>query len=381
MRTVLGTTRRGFSAGLVVGAFAAKPLLAQAIGSTASASSTLGKIRETLAVPAVSAAVVRSGELIWYEAQGQADIELRVPAQPAHRFRLGSVSKVVTVAIGARLSDAGVVDLDVPIGHYRTNLPAQHRETTLRQLYSHRGGVRHYVEGDLNPTAPGGTVDNRIYRTTDDALAIFINDPLVAAPGTAVNYSTFGYTLISAVLESASGKSFLALLKEQVIAPLELTEFAADEPMALVEGRVRPYDPGAAYKDLMPVPAIPVVNAYPINPAYKWAGGGMVSSARDLARVGAAHLNDGYLTKHTRDLLFTPITARTAQMPPLGLGWRIDNVATLGNRLHHAGNIQGGRAQIALYPDHGMAIALMSNLGGIPQDIASYADTIAEAFR
>ena len=65
---------------------------------------------------------------------------------------------------------------------------------------------------------------------------------------------------------------------------------------------------------------------------------------------------------------------------PLGLGWRLDSHEMLGRRFHHAGNMQGCRAQIALYPDHGLSVALMSNLGATPAPILNYADRIAAGF-
>src|SRR5690349_16382926 len=62
-------------------------------------------------IPALSIAVTRRDELLWAEAFGTADLELGVAAIPAHRFRLGSVSKVITATLAAKLSAEGAVDL------------------------------------------------------------------------------------------------------------------------------------------------------------------------------------------------------------------------------------------------------------------------------
>ena len=350
--------------------------------ATHAASTVLRRLREQHPIPALSAAVCRSGELIWQEAQGLADVELGVAAKPSHLFRIGSVSKLLTAAAAARLAENGLVDLDAPIADYLPGLPPAHRATTLRQLFCHQGGVRHYLPGDFDPTAPGGFIDLRTYRDTADALALFIDDPLIAAPGTAVHYSTFGYTLVSAVLEAASARSFLTLVEFEVLLPLGLRETAPDEPLAPLPGRVRNYDPGAFYARMLklPVPDAPVVNAIPSNPAYKWAGGGFVASARDVARFGGAHLGDGYLSAGTRAMVFAPVTSASETMPPLGLGWRIDSHPDLGLRYHHAGNMQGCRAQLALYPDRQLSVALLGNLGMTPGDILRHTDSIAESF-
>jgi CubicO group peptidase (beta-lactamase class C family) len=379
-----GVTRRAFSAGAIFGAMAAPVIArAQGVGMTVNshAAAVLESLREEFPIPALSAAVVKDGELVWAEANGMADLENGVPASPQHLFRLGSVSKVVTAAIGARLLDQGVIDLDAPISTYRPDLPEAHKATTLRQLYSHMGGVRHYNANDLSPFSPTGSIDTKIFLSTDEALAIFINDDLVAEPGTSVNYSTFGYTLISAVLESASGASFTDLIRREVSAPLGLETLGPEDPFNIIPNRVGFYDPPAMYLQLIPqvpLPDIPAINSLPSTPTYKYAGGGMHGTAVDVARFGAAQLAGDYVSEAARAALFTPRPPDNERA--LGLGWRIDRHDMLGQRYHHAGNMQGCRAQLALYPEHGLSVALMSNMGATPGPILNYTDRIAAAF-
>ena len=52
------------------------------------------------------------------------------------------------------------------------------------------------------------------YKTTKEALELFQNDPLRFAPGTDYLYTTHGYTLLSAVVEGASGEDFVAYMKK-----------------------------------------------------------------------------------------------------------------------------------------------------------------------
>ena len=107
------------------------------------------------AIPAFSVAVMRGDQVLWAEAFGQADLELAVPATPGHRFRLGSVCKIITATLAARLAARGVVDLAAGIARYMPALPAAHHATTLRQLLTHRGGIRHYQDKDESTAAPG----------------------------------------------------------------------------------------------------------------------------------------------------------------------------------------------------------------------------------
>jgi CubicO group peptidase (beta-lactamase class C family) len=339
-------------------------------------------VREMLAttpVPAFSIAVVRGDEILWAEAFGKSDLELDVVSTPAHRFRLGSVSKVFVATLAADLATRGVVDLDAPIARYMPDLPELHRATTLRQLLTHRGGVRHYQAKDESLDAPG-PIDRRSYKDNAEILAVFINDPLIAQPGETIAYSTFGYTLISIVLESAAKLPFLDLLHRDIAAPLGLTSLGGDAPSSVVPNRVRGYHPADKAKWANPPVVGLYANAPPANPIYKWAGGGLLATPTDVARFGAAHFAPGKISKATLEALFTVQTAATPQSPPLGLGWRIDEDAAKRLRWHHAGSQQGARASLVIYPKERLSIGLASNLTSVPGNVNDLSAKIADAF-
>ncbi|MBO0749809.1 MAG: beta-lactamase family protein, partial [Porphyrobacter sp.] len=191
--------------------------------------------------PAIAFAAARAEGLIWSDAHGMANLELGVPARAEHRFRLGSVSKVVTTTAAARLVSRGLIELDAPIAYWLPDLPEHHRRTTLRQLFTHTGGVRHYGPKDLDPSAPGGPSTQRHYPDRQSILALFVDDPLVAEPGTSVNYSSFGYSLASMVMEAAAGQDFLSLIADEIGHRFALPSLAADEVLAIVPDRVAGY--------------------------------------------------------------------------------------------------------------------------------------------
>ncbi|HEY8573042.1 serine hydrolase domain-containing protein [Phenylobacterium sp.] len=376
---MIETTRRAMLAGggLALAAPFAAAAQPRRAGGARAATAELARLNRELGIPAVSAAVVRGGRVVWAQASGLADLEQARPASPEDRYRMGSTSKVVTAAILMRLVERGTVALDAPIGRYRPTLPEQHRATTLRQLAAHLGGVRHYGVRDMS----WPSIDLRNYRTTDDMLAIFVADPLLKAPGESYNYSTFGFTLIGAVLESASGRSFPQLIQDEVSGPLAL-RIEAEIPMNLQAGRISPYVPtGSRYTAMEPRLTGKVLNAPPVNPTYKWPGGGMIGRASDLALFGATHLAPGYLKAESLRELMTPLKARDGKVPvPVGVAWRIDSDKQGRRRWHHAGAIDGGRSQLVVYPDAGMAVALMSNLAENPMDPLPSCARIGEAF-
>ena len=342
------------------------------------------------AMPALSVAVADRTGTIWEEALGKVDLEFDIAATPDHVFRLGSVSKAVTATTAARLVTRGLLDLDVPIAYWLPDLPAHHRATTTRQLLTHRGGVRHYGPKDLDPKAPGGRITSRAYANRDEILALFIEDPLVAPPGTAVSYSSFGYTLASFVMEAAGGTDFLRLVMDEIALPFGLPSLAADEVLEVVPLRARGYFAAREFEMFaraMGDPERPALlggyaNVTLSNPAFCWAGAGLLMAMADLARFGAAHLDgpQARISADERALLFTPMTESNDKSPPLGLGWRVDHDATGRLRWHHAGATPGGRASLVVYPEPGLSIALASNAMSAPGDVLGPSAELADAF-
>lgn len=375
----MGVSRRSLLLGTT--ALAAASLCRAREGSKSQLAAARLVVTELLAanpLPALSVAVMRGYEVLWAEAFGQVDIELSVRATPQHRFRLGSVSKVITATLSAQLAARGAVDLDAPISRYMPELPPQHQATTLNQLLTHRGGIRHYADKDES-LAPPGPIDRRRYNSNADILAVFIDDPLVAPPGTKVSYSTFGYTLASLVLEAATKVPFLELLQREIATPCGIT-INADAPAALVPNRVSGYHPGEIMRRIDPSFAGEWGNIPQNNPTYKWAGGGLLATPTDLARFGASHLAPDKFSKEALTTLFTVHTQATDRSPPLGLGWRIDTDGSNRPRWHHAGGQDGARASLVVYPVERLSIALATNVTQLPGDVNGPSAKIADAF-
>lgn len=340
-------------------------------------------------MPALSLAVADGEGVIWSKALGKVDLEHDVAAAPEHVFRLGSVSKAVTATVAARLVTRGLLELDAPIAYWLPDLPAHHRATTTRQLLTHRGGVRHYLPKDLDRHAPGGTITHRVYTTREQVLALFIEDPLVGPVGGEVSYSSFGYSLASIVMEAAAGTDFIRLIKDEIALPFGLASLAADEVSTIVPLRASGYHSAREMEMIvatMPGLAFeltgPFANVALSNPAFCWAGAGLLMSMPDLARFGAAHLEgaNARITAAQRALLFTPLTEASDKSPPLGLGWRVDRDAKERLRWHHAGATPGGRASLVVYPELGLSIALASNVMTAPGDVLSPSAQLADIF-
>jgi CubicO group peptidase (beta-lactamase class C family) len=171
----------------------------------------LPTLKRGLRAPGLSIAVAVRGRVVWSATCGFADTRRRIRVHGTTQFRIGSVSKTLTAAALVHYADTGVVDLDAPITRYLPRFP-HGRAITLRRLAGHLAGIRHYETLDE-------VVNRRRFANVRATLAIFANDPLVTRPGTRFAYSTYGYDVIGAALESATHMSLPALAKGALVRP------------------------------------------------------------------------------------------------------------------------------------------------------------------
>lgn len=325
-------------------------------------------LMETSRAPGLSVAVGVDGAVVWSEGFGSADLELSVPVTPKTRFRIGSVSKLITAAALMKLHEDGRVDLDAPVQRYAPSFPEKGAAITPRMLSAHLGGIRHYQAKDYTN---GRNIDLEHFDSVEDSLKLFADDPLVAPPGTKYAYSTFGYTLLSRVVEAASGAPFLDTLHERVAGPLRMRDTVGDRVRAIVPNRTEFYSLANDGQ---------LVHARYVDSSYKWAGGGILSTAEDLVRFGSAHLRPGFLRAETLDLMLTPQRTADGAETGVGIGWRVGTDPEGRRIAHHAGSIDGGRAVVVVYRDAGLVVALLSNLSQTPAAVERTAMTIAEPF-
>src|SRR3979409_1344796 len=154
----------------------------------------------------------------------------------------------------------------------------------------------------------------RSFVTLRVGLTIFQDDSLLFPPGTRFSYTSYGWNLVSAVVEGASGEKFLPYISAHVFRPLGLTHTAPDRADSLIRGRTQFYDRGSAGTFHI---------APTVDLSYKWAGGGFVSTAEDLVKFGSALLGPGFLKRETLDLLFTSQRTSAGEATGYGIGWAV----------------------------------------------------------
>jgi serine beta-lactamase-like protein LACTB len=342
----------------------------QTAGQTATTQEAAGKTRETTAgryaeakvnaerqakewlargIPGISLAVAVDGKIVYSEGYGLADLEQRVPVWPTTKFRIASISKPLTATALMQLVEAGKLDLDAPVQKYVPSFPDKGAPITTRMAAGHLAGIRHYKDNEFEIS--------RHYYSVTEGLKIFEDDPLVAPPGTKFSYSSYGFNLVSAVIEGASGENFLQYMQDHVFTPLGMAHTAADQNKQIVEERARFYE---LTKSGNPE------NAPYVDNSYKWAGGGFLSTAEDLVQFGSALLRPGFLKQESLKQLFTSQKTTAGEATGYGIGWGVGKTGSGKIVYEHAGGAVGGTSQLIVYPESGVVIAMINNLSGAP---------------
>ncbi len=218
--------------------------------------------------------------------------------------RVASISKLV-VALGAmRLAEQGKLDLDRDVGSYlgwQVRNPAfPDTPVTLRQLLSHRSGLRDKIDYIV-------PLDGELPSVLAKAEAW---DPK-HRPGDYFSYANINSPLIAAIMEGATGERFDRLMARLVLTPLKLDACynwgagCSDGRRAQAVTLLRPNGDlarDAAMNGPDPCAVYPASNgSCDVEALYKLGRngsafspqGGLRISARDLAVVGQVLLNEG----------------------------------------------------------------------------------------
>jgi CubicO group peptidase (beta-lactamase class C family) len=299
---------------------------------------------EAARLPGLSISILRDGGVVFARGYGFADVETQTPVDTSTQFRAASVSKMITVTALARLYQEGQVDLDAPVQRYVSAWP-EGEAATARLLAGHLAGVAHYQREDhIDRT--------RHYASVTEALGTFVGSPRAGPPGAQYSYSTHGFTLLSAVVESAAGKTFLDYLADDVFGPLGMTHSGPDlrasppPTMSTLYGR-RGVEPWKL--------------SDPEDPSYKWGGGGLISRPNDLTRMAWGYL-DGFIRPDVVTEMWASQRTTGGEETGVGIGWRVGEDHGGRRVIHHAGSMGGARSVIVIWPDERTAVSVMTNV-------------------
>lgn len=159
-----------------------------------------------------TALVVEKGKTILSKAYGWTDRENKVSNHPNTRFSIGSITKDFTMAAILKLEEQGKLSTKDPLSTFFKKIPDDKKTITVHQLLRHSSGLDEYHdEGEFEQI------------TKREALKRIFKQELRFEPGSDRAYSNSGYTLLAAIVESASGQPFEDYIRSFILAPAGLS--------------------------------------------------------------------------------------------------------------------------------------------------------------
>lgn len=287
---------------------------------------------------------------------GVTSVEHPLLVTPDTLFQIGSITKTFVGLMVMRLVEQGVLDLDAPLRSY---LPAFRMadedaaaRATIRHLLTHTGNWA----GDLFLDTGEG----------EDALSRYVaalaQAPQRAPLGSVFSYNNASFTLLGHLLETVCAKPFEQLLAELALEPLGM-EHAYLEPADVMTRRFAVgHNAGSEAGD----DGIAVARPWRLPRAVRPAGG-IVTSAPELLKYAAFYLDGGVSGSGERLLSPASLAEMHRVQTPIwgdseaiGLTWFIDSRDGVRS-LSHGGGTVGQCSLLALVPECGFALAVMTN--------------------
>ncbi len=295
-------------------------------------------------VAGMSVGITR-GDQRWVCAYGQRDLTRKLPATPRTTYRMASVTKSFTAVAVLQLAQQGKLELDADISTLVPSFPRKQWPITVRDLLGHLSGV---------PTYDGPASTHNVKpMTTAEALAVFADKPLVFEPRTRYLYSTWGYNLLGAVVESVSGQPYRDYLREHVFQPAgmehaDLDIIATRDEHQAVGYRVQ----GTGLK---PSRFLDVTS--------RFGGGGTRATVGDMLGFGRAVLAHTLVSRETMGRMQASMATADGRLTDYGMGF-----ATYPLRGHylvaHAGGQNETTTLLVMFPAEDTVIALATNVEG-----------------
>ncbi|TDD20310.1 class A beta-lactamase-related serine hydrolase [Kribbella turkmenica] len=163
-------------------------------------------------LPTVNAGVIRDGSLVWTGSRGRfATVDGGAPG-PDVQYRIGSITKTMTAVLVMQCRDDGLLALNDAVGKHLPGIAFGDR--TIRHLLAHSGGVNAEPEGPWWERNPGVSFEQ---------LTAAMDESQAAGPADRRHhYSNLGYALLGEIVARLRGSSWLELVREHILDPLEM---------------------------------------------------------------------------------------------------------------------------------------------------------------
>ena len=294
--------------------------------------------------PGAAMIITKGGKEIYAKGFGMANLELEVPMSSEMIFRLASITKQFTAVSILMLEERGKLNVKDEIRQHLSEYPTYDKSITIENLLTHTSGIPDFT------SFPNILETEQTKLTTSEILNLFKNKPLEFDPGERYSYSSSGYNVLGAIIESASGMTYEEFVEKEIFQKLNMNYSFYDHPEEIVKNKILGYDKDSlGYKraDYMTMCA-------------PFSAGGLSSNVRDLAIWNHAIHKGELISIENLARAFMPFKLNSGELSNYGFGWSSDSF--LGHQLfHHDGGIFGFSTDGFYFPEEDIYIAILSN--------------------
>ncbi|HNY14591.1 MAG TPA: serine hydrolase domain-containing protein [Bacteroidales bacterium] len=265
----------------------------------ASVEKTVKSFMRKWSIAGASISISVDGRLVYAHGFGYADTTTREEVQPYHKFRIASISKLITGIAVMSLVEEGKLSLndrvfgpDAILSDPWFSNPRDKRVygITVGHLLSHEGGwTQRWGDQMFMPVIIAENMGVKPPADTRTIIRYALDKRLHFTPGTGRAYSNLGYSILGLVIEKVSGTTYEDYCRKHVLEPVGIYDMtiARNLPSGKAPFEVTYYTPA----DVPPKPSIYGTGEL-VSPAYGGndiealgAAGAWIATSPDLIRL------------------------------------------------------------------------------------------------
>ena len=305
--------------------------------------SYLDLLRQQAGVPAVSAAIVQNGEIVWERGLGFSNVESRIRATPDTPYPVSALSATLAATLILECAEQRSLTLDDPVSSYGVSVPEP--GVTIRQILTHSSA---------------------------------------APPGESFHYDSDRFAQLARVVETCVPQPYRKTVAVRLLERLAMKDSVPGRDVqddAIVAQNLFAESVQQRYRDVLDRLALPykvdkkgrTSRSVDLTPETINGSTGVISTVRDLARFDAALDSALLLREETLAAAWTNAVGRDRATLPTGLGWFVQkyNAETV---VWHFGLTPNGYSSLILkLPAKRLTLILLANSDGLssPFDLAS----------
>ncbi len=212
-------------------------------------------------IPGIVGVIVTSDGVALKAADGVRKLDTKDLVTLSDRFHIGSNTKAMTGLLAGILVDKATIRWDTKVSEvfpeWETEMRKDYLSVTLRDVLAHRAGILPFKHGTDFEQVPASVYEGSATEIRRAFTAWLLKQPSVEVPAQGHTYSNAGYSVASALLEKASGRSWERMIEGDLFEPLGIAggpgwpaAAAENQPWGhwIQNGRLVPHDPNGSYQ-------------------------------------------------------------------------------------------------------------------------------------